>query len=91
MRLEALPRAGLPSVVIRVTDNGPGMDAETLAAAFTPFYSNRPAGRGRGMGLARAKRIVQANGGEIWIDSQPNQGTTVSVALPRSGEAPGKA
>lgn len=88
VRIEASCPPGSPRVAIRVSDNGPGMDEATRAAAFTPFYSNRPAGRGRGMGLARAKRTVQANGGRIWIESQPNKGTTVSVELPRSGDPP---
>jgi putative nucleotidyltransferase with HDIG domain len=88
VRIEASWRAGAERVLLRVVDSGPGMDRQTLAAAFTPFYSNRPAGRGRGMGLARAKRTVQANGGKIWIDSQLNQGTTVLLELPRATAEP---
>ncbi len=88
VRFEARGQGRSGRVLIRVIDNGPGMDPATLAAAFTPFYSARPAGRGRGMGLARAKRTVQANGGRIWIESRLNQGTTVLLELPRSPAEP---
>ena len=74
--------AGL--VLIRADDNGPGMDPPTLAAAFIPFFSRRPAGRGRGMGLALAGRTIQANRGRIWLESRPGQGATVFVELPQA-------
>jgi signal transduction histidine kinase len=74
--------ADSPGVLIRIADDGPGMDARTLASAFTPFFSHRPAGRGRGMGLALARRTVEANGGRIRIDSRPQAGTTVLLILP---------
>ena len=73
------------AVLLAVRDNGPGMDADTLAHAFTPFYSAQPAGRRRGMGLPQAKRSVESNGGRIWITSQVGEGTTVHVALPAAG------
>lgn len=77
--------AGAPDrLLLLVVDDGAGMDEATLAAAFTPFFSHRPAGRGRGMGLARAKRTVQANGGSIRIESRPGHGTTVFVELPKA-------
>ena len=71
-------------VLIAVADDGPGMDEATLAAAFSPLFSRRPAGRGRGMGLAHARRKVQANAGRIWIESRPGAGTRVFVELPRA-------
>ena len=73
------------AVVLAVRDDGPGMDADTLAHAFTPFYSAQPAGRRRGMGLSQAKRNVENNGGRVWITSQAGEGTTVHVALPAAG------
>ena len=69
-------------VLIRVTDSGRGMDLETLENAFTPFFSAKAAGRKRGMGLSRARRLVQLAGGKIWISSAPGEGTTVFVLLP---------
>ena len=67
----------------RVRDTGPGMDARTLDSAFTPFFSAQRAGRRRGLGLPRAKRYVENNGGRIWIRTRPGEGTTVYVQLPR--------
>ncbi len=68
--------------LITVADDGPGMDAPTLAGAFAPFFSRQRAGRRRGMGLPRAKRYVENNGGRIWIRSEANKGTNVYVQLP---------
>lgn len=70
------------SVRIVVTDNGPGMTPAVVERAFDPFFSHRPAGRGRGMGLSRAYRLAEINGGRIWIDSSPGRGTTVTIELP---------
>jgi len=69
-------------VLLRVRDDGPGMDGETLARAYTPFFSAQKAGRRRGLGLPKAKRYVENSGGRIWIDSEPGKGTVVSLQLP---------
>ncbi|MFT3785785.1 MAG: ATP-binding protein [Tepidisphaeraceae bacterium] len=69
-------------VVLNVSDNGSGMDERTLIRAFDPFYSARPAGRRRGMGLAKALRWIEGSGGSIRIESKPGQGTRVVVLLP---------
>jgi signal transduction histidine kinase len=58
------------------------MSAETLAQAYAPFFSARPAGRGRGLGLSRAARQIELNGGRMWIDYTLGKGTTVHLALP---------
>ena len=95
IRLEASPQPARADqyrpgrVLIRVSDDGAGMDQATAASAFTPFFSHQPAGRGRGMGLARARRYVEANAGRIWIESQPEKGTSVFVELPQAGEEAG--
>ena len=68
--------------VVTVSDSGGGMDPQTLARAFTPFFSDQPAGRRRGLGLSRARRHVENNGGRIRIDTRPGEGTTVYVQLP---------
>jgi len=82
-RIRLSARSDAPGrAIVTVGDNGPGMDARTQAQAFTPFYSLQPAGRRRGLGLPRARRCVEQNGGEIWIRSAPGQGTSVSVRLP---------
>ena len=70
-------------LVITVTDDGSGMSASTLSHAFDPFFSEKPAGRQPGLGLARAQRLVDAHGGTIEIDSRKKQGTTVRVLISR--------
>jgi signal transduction histidine kinase len=69
-------------VKLQISDSGCGMDAETLRKATQPFFSARPAGRKRGMGLAHAHRIIQLNKGTLDIASQPGSGTTVTICLP---------
>ena len=72
------------AVMLRVKDSGPGMDERTAERAFTPFYSSQKAGRRRGMGLPRVKRIVENNGGRVWLETRPGEGTTVYIVLPEA-------
>ncbi len=69
-------------VVLTVQDSGTGMEPATLRRAFDPFFSHKPAGRRRGMGLSKALRWVENNGGTIRLDSQPGLGTRAMVLLP---------
>lgn len=69
-------------VKLTITDFGCGMDEQTLQKAMYPFFSNLPACRKRGMGLAHAARLIQLNGGNLSITSSPGSGTTVSILLP---------
>ena len=71
-------------LLLTVGDNGIGMDRETMARIFDPFFSGREAGRGIGLGLSKAFRLIDGNGGSISIESRLQQGTTVSVRLPGS-------
>ena len=80
--LSASADAGRRHVLLKVRDNGSGMDVATLARAFTPFFSAQKAGRRHGLGLPKAKRYVENNGGRMWIDSEPGKGTVVSIQLP---------
>jgi len=70
--------------VLTVSDDGPGMDRETLNRAFEPFYSTKPSGDGIGLGLAIVKGIVDDLNGTIELESAPNQGCTVRIRLPRA-------
>jgi putative nucleotidyltransferase with HDIG domain len=68
-------------VQLQVSDLGCGMDAETIRKATQLFFSGRPAGRKRGMGLAHAQRLIELNNGSLKIKSQPGTGTIVTVLL----------
>lgn len=65
---------------IRFRDTGPGIDTETLAKIFEPFYTTKP--DGTGLGLAITKKIIESHNGTLLVESEPGHGTTVTVRLP---------
>ncbi len=70
--------------VVTVRDNGSGIPADDLPRLFTVFAHPWGSGErsGPGLGLATCRRIVERHGGEVWVESDPDRGTAVSVALP---------
>jgi len=68
---------------LSVRDTGAGMPPETLARAVQPFFTTRPNGTGRGLGLAIAERFARSLGGTLTLDSAYGEGTTASLCLPR--------
>jgi len=70
------------NIVVRVVDQGPGIAAGEWERIFEPFQRGDSANTGTGLGLAIAKGFVEANGGEIGVESLPGQGTSFVVTLP---------
>ena len=70
-------------VCISVTDTGTGMSKETLARAFEPFFTTKPTGQGTGLGLSMIYGFARQSEGHALIYSEPDEGTTVHLYLPR--------
>ncbi|MGV3570817.1 MAG: ATP-binding protein [Ramlibacter sp.] len=82
----APPEAGAagdtPLARIEVQDTGHGMDAETLARVFEPYFTTKPVGAGSGLGLPQVHAFARQSGGDVRIGSVPGQGTCVTLLLP---------
>jgi len=81
------------SVVVSVADSGPGIPPESQARLFEQFYTARTSSPshniGAGLGLPIAKGIVEAHGGEIWVDSRVGAGSVFYFSLPKEGPTKG--
>ena len=72
---------------LRVKDTGPGIEADGLEKIFSPFHTSKETGTG--LGLAITKKVVEAHGGSIEVDSAPGSGTEFTVVFPKGGDEAG--
>jgi signal transduction histidine kinase/CheY-like chemotaxis protein len=75
-------------VMIAVHDTGSGMSSDVQTRALEPFFSTKPFGQGTGLGLSMVYGFVKQSGGHLRIDSEPGQGTTIRLYLPRYVQQP---
>ena len=76
-------------ICFAVTDNGTGMSEDVVKQAFEPFYTTKEIGKGSGLGLSMVYGFTKQSGGHIKIYSEPGDGTTIKLYLPRTDQAGG--
>ena len=86
--LSGAPDIGGQFVALALTDTGGGMPPDVAARAFEPFFTTKDVGRGTGLGLSQVYGFVRQSGGAIALDSEPGNGTSVRIHLPRASRQP---
>ncbi|MFI5279959.1 MAG: ATP-binding protein [Gemmatimonadales bacterium] len=71
-------------VVLKVSDTGPGIQPESAAQLFDPFYTTKPPGEGTGLGLFLSYGVAETHGGSLAVEPRPGPGATFVLALPRA-------
>jgi two-component system sensor histidine kinase HydH len=82
----SLSRDGFEWLRVDIRDTGRGIDRSEFRKIFEPFYTTKSGRRGAGLGLAIAKKFVEANGGRIEVRSRPREGSVFTVKLPLAAE-----
>jgi len=75
---------GTAYLQLSISDNGCGMDKETMQHLFEPFFTTKDVGKGTGLGLAVVHGIVKDHGGFVFVESKPGKGSSFHVYLPKS-------
>lgn len=84
IRLTDQELGGKPGLAISIIDTGEGIAEETMRRVFEPFFTTKEVGRGTGLGLSQIHGFAEQAGGKAEIRSQPGEGTTLTITLPRS-------
>ncbi len=74
-------------ITLTISDDGQGMDNETLTNIFEPFYTRKEMGKGQGLGMATVYGIIEQNNGFINVASEPDVGTCITIYLPQNTNA----
>jgi len=69
-------------VMIKITDNGPGMTEEVKKKLFDPFFTTKSIGKGTGLGMAISYQIIEKHGGKLWYESEPGKGAEFLIQIP---------
>lgn len=72
------------NIYISITDNGCGMDSDTVSKIFDPFFTTKEVGKGTGLGLSVSYSIIKKLNGDIIVESEPNSGSTFIIRIPRN-------